>query len=350
MKKLNLDKITIQKKANISFLKRNLKAINAEKVFRKKSIRLYAKVLRIPDTVAIYKSDYRRQILNIINELKTADTSEKPVLLDFRPVTDLDAASTSYFVHSLNKLSTTRLVGRAPKNKMIHSMLTKLGINKRLKIKDNFCVKTKVNKWYIARGATSDLVGGYDVIENALLDKFGDENEDFYIINEAISEAINNVVDHAYEKNDAHQEWLIFLGIDNEKCCVVISDLGQTIPVSVPRNMTDQGKAVLEQLFNFEFNDWGKIDDANRIQLASHFRKSATELKHRGKGFANMMEVCKQVPDSELYVYSRNGLWRMKRGQKDYKKTYKSPINGTIIYWDIPLNQSLIGQSSSVNA
>lgn len=350
MKKLNLDKVKFQKKENICFLKKSLRATNADKVFRKKSIRLYSKILTIPNVVGIYKSDLRSKILSIIDGIENSDTAEKPILLDFRAVTSLDAASTSYFVHSLNKLSATRLVGRAPKSQVVHSMLTKLNINKRLKLKDNYCVKSKVNKWYIARGTNSDLVGSYDVIEKALLENFGDQNEDFYIINEAISEAINNVVDHAYNKDDIHQEWLIFLGIDNKKCSVVISDLGQTIPVSVPRKITDQGRAVLSQLLSLDLTEWGKIDDANRIQLASNFRKSATELKHRGKGFANMMEVCKQVPDSELYVYSRRGLWRMKRGQNDYKKTYKTPINGTIIYWDIPLNQSLMGQSSFITA
>lgn len=350
MKKLNLDKVKLQKKLNISFLKKNLKIANAEKVFRNNSIKLYAKTLRIPGVVSLYKSNLRSEILNVIDEISCADKHLKPVLLDFSAVTSLDAASTSYFVQNINKHSSVKLVGRAPKNKVIHSMITRLNINKRLKIKDNFCVKSKVNKWYIAKGTKTDLIGEYDVIENVLLEKFGGDNEDFYIINEAIAEAVNNVVDHAYVAGDIHREWLVFLGIDSEKCSVVISDLGRTIPDSVPAKITDQGKHIFQQLLKLDLSDWAKIDDASRIQIASNFRRSATELKHRGKGFANMMEVCKQVPNSELYVYSRNGLWWMKQGRKDFKKTYKTPINGTIIYWDIPLNQSLIGQPSFITA
>jgi len=345
LKKINTEKIKYQKKINLKNLHRNIKFNNLRKVFLRLSIQRYSEVLSFTGELAIFMPEKRAEIIKNIDKIIGWKKSDKPLFLDFSNLRLLDAASTSYFVHNLNKFCNVELRGKASRKNVVRSMFTKLEVHKRLGLTRSFCNQSKVNKWCIARGTNSDLTNGYEIIENALKEYFSDDNEEFYIINEAISEAINNVVDHAYEENDTHKEWLAFVAIDSQKCSVVISDLGKTIPVSVPRNLTDKGKVALEQLFKMDLTSWGKIDDARRIQLASSFRKTATELKHRGKGFANMMEVCKQVPGSELFVYSRKGLWMMKNGCSDIKKVFNGAINGTIIYWDIPLNQSLMGNS-----
>ena len=60
-----------------------------------------------------------------------------------------------------------------------------------------------------------------------------------------------------------------------------------------------------------------------------------------------MLEVCKNVKNSTLIVYSRKGIW-MSNGQ-DYKKmvNYKDKIDGTIIFWKLPLNSPAAKQSTS---
>lgn len=343
MKKINTEKIILQKRKNIKIFRINIKYRNELKLLKSKVRRFYSEILWFTGPLAIYKADKRAELTDNIKKIKDWLPSNKPLFLDFSKLTSLDACSTSLFVHNLNKYKNVKLKGKVSRKNVVRAMFTKLGVHSKVGLKKYFCNQSKVNKWCIARGTNSDLTQGYEVIENLLIEHFSLDNEDFYIINEAISEAINNVVDHAYDANETHKEWLTFVAIDDKQCSVVISDLGKTIPFSVPRNLKDKSKAALSQLFKLDLEDWGRIDDAKRIQLASNFRKTATELKHRGKGFANMMEVCKQVVGSELYVYSRKGLWAMKNnGKKHHNEVFKTPINGTIIYWDIPLNQSLM--------
>ncbi|MEO4109706.1 ATP-binding protein [Acinetobacter pittii] len=346
MKRLNTEKIILQKKKNLKILRVNLKIKNQKKFFKRTAKKIYSEILNFTGQLAIFKAVNRAELLDNIKKIQNWTINDKPLYLDFSKLTRLDACSTSLFVHNLNKYQNVNMKGKASKKNVVRSMLTKLGVHQKLGLKNYYCNQAKVNKWCIAKGTNSDLTNGYEVIENVLMDHFSLENEEFYIINEAISEAINNVVDHAYEFGDSHKEWLAFVAIDEKKCSVVISDLGKTIPVSVPRNVKDKSRAALAQLLKLDLKDWGRINDAQRIQLASSFRKTATELKHRGKGFANMMEVCKQVAGSELYVYSRKGLWAMtNNGKKHHSQVFNRPINGTIIYWDIPLNRSLMGNS-----
>lgn len=350
MKKPILKKNLRQKRNGVFVLKRNLRARNLEIQFKNLSKNGFLRSFKLPENIFLYKKSFRRDLIKILDFLSYQTKDSDPVLLDFKNVKKLDAASTNYFVHNLNKLSYVPIKGRSSDSKTVRSMFTRLKIDKRLGLKSHYCDYTKVNKWHIARGTTSDLEGGYDVIENALIEKFGIENEDFYIINEAISEAINNVVDHAYDADSVHKEWLIFLAVEGDVCSVVISDLGQTIPVSVPKKVDDHLKNSLIKILKLDFLNLHEIDDAKLIEIASIYRRTSTHAKHRGKGFSNMMAVCSQVPNSQLYVYSRNGLWMMGHNKQQKLTNYNSTVNGTIIYWSIPLKGPLMVDTSTMAA
>lgn len=128
---------------------------------------------------------------------------------------------------------------------------------------------------------------------------------------------------------------------------LAITDLGKSIPVTVPDRIDDH---ILNRLSNiFNTTNLLGMDDAQLIDIASEFRRSNTEERHRGKGFGDMLEVCKNVKNSTLIVYSRKGIW-MSNGQ-DYKKmvNYKDEIDGTIIFWKLPLNSPLAIQSIGSN-
>lgn len=344
MKKPNKKIILKQKRINIYQLRKNIRNRNLESAFLEWARKHCQLTISLPKNIFLYEAGIRGQLLSSLKKIQKISNPQKPILLDFKKVKKLDAVSTNYFVHMLHKHSDLPMTGRVSNSNIVRSMFTKLNVHKTLGLPEYYCKHQKVNKWLMARGTSSDLTSEYDVIEKALLEKFG-ENEDFYVINEAIGEAVNNVIDHAYNQNDIHREWLIFLAIENNECNVVISDLGKTIPVSLPETVKDSIEAGIQNIFtvvqNFSVDEWKNIDDAKRIQLASLYRRTETKDKHRGKGFDNMMEVCKQVPEAQLYVYSRKGLWMMKHGKEDKMQSFKTSTKGTIIYWSIPISESL---------
>ncbi|MNC46878.1 hypothetical protein D3C75_959110 [compost metagenome] len=148
------------------------------------------------------------------------------------------------------------------------------------------------------------------------------------------------MVNHAYTKNEQYKKWYLFLAITPDKCNVIISDLGQSIPTSIPTKITD---GVLKRFFNF--TSWGDLDDAEKIVVATQYQRTATQLAYRGKGFQDMKAVCDQIEGATMAVHSKCGYWakQTKGGSEKVKKqNYKTSINGTIISWLIPLDNSTI--------
>ncbi|MFW6538163.1 hypothetical protein ACOCIZ_15270, partial [Acinetobacter baumannii] len=103
---------------------------------------------------------------------------------------------------------------------------------------------------------------------------------------------------------------------------------------------------VLQRVFNI--NSWGGLKDDSKIEIATQYQKTATELPNRGKGFQDMQAVCEQIEGAVMTVHSRGGLWARSIGSngKIKKQNYKSLVNGTIISWLLPLNDSTIPKTS----
>lgn len=97
----------------------------------------------------------------------------------------------------------------------------------------------------------------------------------------------------------------------------VISDLGQSIPTSIPTKITD---GMLKRVFNF--TSWGDIDDAEKIEIATQYQRTSTQLAYRGKGFQDMKAVCDQIDGAIMAVHSKCGYWakQTKNGSERFKK------------------------------
>lgn len=220
-------------------------------------------------------------------------------------------------------------------------MLTKLNIYNRLKIKNVESTHDLVDRWYTFTGENADFGDEYDPIEEVLKEKFGEDSETFDVINTAICEAVINVVNHAYEIDEEYKKWKLFLSIKPDRCYVVISDLGKTIPKSIPTKIND---ITLKSFFNLD--SWLHLTDQEKIEIASNYQRTSTNLANRGKGFQDMKQVCEQVDGSIMMVHSRQGYWakgysKIAR-QLEKKSNYNTSVNGTIISWLIPLNDSSI--------
>ena len=169
--------------------------------------------------------------------------------------------------------------------------------------------------------------------------EFASQDDAFEIINSAISEAVTNVVNHAYSENVHYKKWKIFLAITEENCFIIVSDLGKTIPSTVKTTISGDILSLLN------LKSWKETSDNKRIDLASSYQRTQTELSHRGKGFKNMLQVTEAIEGAKLIVYSRKGIWgKCKQGgsftslSKKYNKDYRTAIDGTVICWQIPLN------------
>lgn len=282
--------------------------------------------LALPEKVSLFNSKYRSNVLNNINNIKAKSKSKQCCFVDFKKVNTLMPDGTIHLLHQLDKYPNLLLKGRASNSPIVKGMLSKLGIHKRMQLPTFEYKHQYVDRWYSMSGETADFGEEFVQIQDALQEVLMDEDSEF-IVSTAISEAVSNVVHHGYAKDEKYRKWLLFVGISNERCDIIISDLGQTIPKTAPKSL---GEKFTETL-NFK---WAEKTDAERIEYATSWRKSSTNHSHRGKGFDNIIQVKEVRDDTIIHVLSRKGAWSSTSG----KKSYSDPVEGTIVYWSIPIN------------
>lgn len=304
-----------------------------------------SKSIVFPPALSFQDAKCRSVLINAINKIRYQQGAEEPLYFDFNKVQLLFAPATIYFSHILEQFPDRKILSRASnKSNIVRAMLTKLGIHEQLGLSPCYSNHDMVN-WYTFSGTDLTFGREYDEIEEVLAEKLDEET--FLIVNDAISEAVSNVLNHAYETDERALGWKVSLRVTEKYLTLAITDLGKSIPVTVPDRIDDH---IMNRISNaFNTSNLLGMDDAQLIDIASEFRRSNTEERHRGKGFGDMLEVCKNVEDSTLIVYSRKGIWASD-GQ-DYKKmvNYKDKIDGTIIFWKLPLNSPLAIQSISSN-
>lgn len=337
MKKIDFHWIELQ-------IKREIKNRNKSK--NKNGSQFSYKTSTMCECVDIHSSIYRNSLLEAIELLQNIKAPHKRPYFDFSKTKILTPMAMIYFKQILEKYPEIVCRGRTSPHSVVSGMLSKLGIASRLGFKGAKSTHNAVERWYSFSGENTDLGDEYDEIEGVLKDKFGEDSETFDVINTAIGEAIINVVNHAYTKDERYKKWYLFLSITPDKCNVVISDLGQSIPTSIPTKITD---GMLKRVFNF--TSWGDIDDAEKIEIATQYQRTSTQLAYRGKGFQDMKAVCDQIDGAIMAVHSKCGYWakQTKNGSERFKKqNYKSSINGTIISWLLPLDNSTIKVAADI--
>lgn len=324
MRKPNYKLILRQTRLNIK-LRKMLKNKNNRGISCNKEI-----IVKFPNIISIAKPKYREKLLKALKHIHIRDTTKKPIFLDFKNVEVLFPDGAIYLVHKLDQLcNKANIKGRSSTVTTVRAMLSKLGLHALMKVAEYSPTKLIpiVERWHIIEGVSAELGEKYDEIEDQI-NKIVKDKKSKMILQNAISEAITNVINHAYDPKDIYRKWLLFFAIDPESdsCYIVLSDLGKTIPATVPVTWR-------EKMMNL--NDlYLSKKDSQLIELATKLHKSATGLDYRGKGFTDIMQVERDMDGSKVMVVSRNGAWSSEAGPKDYPDA----IQGTTVNWCLPLN------------
>lgn len=296
---------------------------------KKVKVSLIKNYYQLPTCFSLRHDTNRKPFLRSLDFLK----KQKNAFLDFSHVNTLMADATIYFIQTLHKLQDIVLRGKSSKTPIVKAMLSKLKVHERLNLKEFTLSKNVpiIDRWYYCYGTDLTFDEKYDEIENVLSNHFS--VDDRWIINDAISEAIANVVHHAYDIDEKYKYWVLFLSIEEEQISIIISDLGKTIPSTIKAKGFDNLKRLrLPNLCNL-----GKLGDKDYIEIATKYARTQTNKEHRGKGFENMQAIYEQVTGSKMFVYSRKGFLDKQPNKKPKTIEYSTAVNGTIIGWHIPL-------------
>ena len=149
----------------------------------------------------------------------------------------------------------------------------------------------------------------------------------------AVTEAMTNVVHHAYKGSDLRPNWWLSAWYEAEerRVAIMIYDHGAGIPETLPRRFRDH------------VAQFTRRDHAHMIREAHDLDRTATRKRHRGHGLERDVRGYLEKIDCEGYyrVLSLKGEYLCEthpdRGYDHELKEHLRPLNGTLIEWKLQL-------------
>lgn len=274
------------------------------------------------------------------------------ISINFSEVVSLKPMATMHLVQLIKNSKKEQIRGIPSKSNIVNGMLSSLQVNKKIRMPECECDHKMVTSWHSLEGDGPDFTRKAPEMQRFMRDLKLLSNQQIFTVNTAISEAINNVLEHAYDEDEAKKPWKIFIKLENEMLYIVIGDLGKTIPATTSAEFEFKLLKAIKSPLLAEYDHHTDIEDHKLINMATNYAKSRTGQNFRGKGFSDMREICKQFPNSHMYIISRKGYWgidhlfvnRLIAEDDDLSKietyrgkSYKGIINGTIVSWSIPM-------------
>lgn len=167
----------------------------------------------------------------------------------------------------------------------------------------------------------------------------------FLAVYTILSEAMDNVVEHAYRAvqpgrlNSVHRWWMTAAVSPTERRLVIaIYDRGSTIPATLPawRNFNRVSR-VWNRMFGFPYDPEDATSDGMALRTALKIAVSSTNDEFRGKGLSMMADFLNSCRGGRLRIVSRCGTLVKEKGAKAVVETHSQRLPGTLVEWDVSL-------------
>lgn len=289
------------------------------------------------------ESDHHDLLVDFLARLRKAFKSSHAVCVDFRRVKGVVAGGTLLFFSELHRL---RLIYPSHAVRCIPPRdSTVAQVFKHLKIFDVFGHQSRIQptrpdvvNW---RVATSDVIDG-SLVGSTLAAYESLEGEKSKLLYRGATEAMNNVVDHAYIEprkdglpTPSKKSWWLFCREDEMNAVVAVCDLGIGIPKSLPLVYPEEiVRALLARISS------GAIPaDSAMIEAAMQLSRTRTDVQGRGKGLPDARAIVDAVPGGRLYIFSNKGMLLYSNGS-NFRKDFGRSIKGTVVVWVVPIKGS----------
>lgn len=263
--------------------------------------------------------------------------SGEALCLDFSQTEKLAADGTLLFFAELRRLikhskTALKISCIPPTNNKVSQVFQQIGLFSLLGAAGGATPQdADVVNWRFAHGHKVDGARYEDILANFDGDIANELQQRLFT---GITEAMTNVVNHAYDmpRGDGtgianSREWWMFSQAKDGLLTVAFLDLGAGIPRTLPENRPTVWKRFLQV---------GKRLDSRAIDYAVKDSISRTNESHRGKGLGQILRVVDSVKGGEMAILSNFGALTRKN-RVSQRIDYRDSIQGTLIYWNIPL-------------
>ncbi len=312
--------------------------------------RVHTESIKAPKTFSIESKVARKQVIKFLKDLRElfADKNTQKFIIDFTRTERFIADATLLFYAELQylvEMKKNRIIVnyRPPKNNKAFEVLRQIGFYKicgRDPKKRNNENYDDVVHWCVATGS---------VVDNSLCAPALERYEGNYkgklaepLINNlfrGLAEAMTNTSHHAYidDRNDglnyrpANKNWWMFSQSKDNHLSVVFCDLG----IGIPRTLPIKKPNLFKQLVTMNFDNI----DSQYIKISVEYKRTRTGKPGRGRGLRDIVDSVTEQNAGIVKIYSNRGLF-IKSGTNTTTHDLKESILGTLICWDIPLNDN----------
>ncbi len=313
-----------------------------------------------PKTFCVYNSEENKgnsytETLNIIHAIqRLCYLDQDKILLDFSMTDTLKAAALLLLYATIEDLISAKKtikISKLSKSFNVNRILKNSGF---IRLCNKNIIPPNFDGEYMP--VVSGTGGDYrdeivDFIQHQIYkSKMSPSTESIY--GDAIQEAINNVAYHAYP-GIPHElkKWWVKCDLAGDQLYLVIYDKGVGIPKTVMNkiwfldtlktNYPEINLKVMEELriSGTSFLDIirykiGLVNDAIKIAISMTGDVTGTAQSKHGQGSKSIKALVNSNEKGTLWVYSNDGLYKIKNGIADTINLPKS-IPGTLIQWNI---------------
>ncbi|MEW6164511.1 MAG: hypothetical protein AB1642_05560 [Pseudomonadota bacterium] len=315
----------------------------------REKIGLTKKRLLAPETLSVMNPSVRDQTLEFVSSIKRICEMGQHVHIDFSRTSELHPCGTLLFMAyvdgAISKHGAGKVTCNYPSDDVVGQLFQHVGLLERLGLTSKWSITSdKVKHWRYMQGTCTDtreLRSLLDVYENSLPINVRSQ------LYASLSEAITNVINHAYpqaESKHLEKKWWMFSKKKDGKLLIAICDRGIGIPDSLRQKpyLTDYLRRILVT--------HKKRMDETLIADAVGSPRTVTQLPHRGKGLPEMLEFVRLLGDGGLTILSQFGGFSFQAVENMRRSaTFHAPVNGTLLFWEIPLEGSH-GNASDLNS
>ncbi|WP_322805374.1 hypothetical protein SO574_23350 (plasmid) [Vibrio alfacsensis] len=313
------------------------------------------KIVLAPNIIDFYKPKHYEATVKFIDSIQkrirnSYHSNKQSVNISFRNTKFITAAAAIYLfaqtARSVRKYPGISYTITAPqkvtqKGESLHlvdSVLNRLGFYELLGQRSRSLKEIRTVKcWHQDNGTVAN-----GEIAGRIIEKLKHLGIEKHMLYRSSVEAISNAVEHGYDKSIqstadlTDKTWWMFAAVLDNKLTILVSDLGHGIPNTLEKT---QSSNILDEIWSMLGVKATK--DCELIHASTLVKKTQTKKSNRGKGGKDLTSLVDHYKNSSLTIFSNRGLYRY-HGKVSKKRAVsydnKTPIEGTIVEWSIPLN------------